>query len=320
MDSSKFELIRESDFVLSRCGRFVPPVGSVVYIAKSFLLQAVLPLSSGQTYYKAVTGDTTWCWRSISFALSGAPPLVSAQVLTPNGHFLYNGLLNLTAVAGYGSTRYLLSREIECPPGSKIQLTLDDTYLVPAAVQPVSMNCGGAYAYYLKDGRRSVCTEDEASRSPRIFGGVNQNLLAPCWMQGEGPAPLPGVGDVEPHTYGNGTTNTLTMTIGSAVSGSVSIQIDNDYNFRVRRFLFDVIPGASVTAGSFLARVRSGSGYAFCDDYVDVAKYLGSAYLPKGWDIRRGDQIEFDILLVDGAGSGTISIACFADGERRRAA
>jgi hypothetical protein len=319
MDTGKFQLIRESDFVLSRCGRFTPPQGSIVYIPKSFLLQAVLPITTGQTFYKSITGDTTWCWRSIQFALSGVPPLVSAQVMNPHGKFLYNGLLNLTQVAGYGSNRFALSREIECPPGSKIQLTLDDTYLAAAAVQPVSMLCGGAYAYYLKDGIRSVCAEDSASDMKRIFSGVNQNLLAPCWMGGDGPAVPAGI-SAGAMTYGDGFTNILTMTIGAAVSGTASIQIDNDYDFHVRRFLFDVIKGESVTAGSFLARIRSGSGYAFCDDYVNVAKYIGSAYMLKGWDIRRGDQIEFDFLLVDGAGTGTISIQCFADGERRRAA
>ena len=39
MDAGKFQLITEADYVLSPCGRFVPSVGSVVYIPKSFLIQ-----------------------------------------------------------------------------------------------------------------------------------------------------------------------------------------------------------------------------------------------------------------------------------------
>lgn len=113
----KLELIQESDLVLSACGRFMPPVGSIVYIPKRFLLQAVLPVAGNQTFYKEVTGDTLWCWRSISIALSGSPPLVQAQVLTPKGDFLFNGRLDLTQIAGYGSNRFLLTHEIECPPG-----------------------------------------------------------------------------------------------------------------------------------------------------------------------------------------------------------
>ncbi len=319
MDSGKFQLIRQSDFVLSKCGRYVPPVGSVVYVPKGFLVQAVLPINSGQTFYKTITGDTTWCFRSIQFALSGIPPLVHAQIMKPGGKFIFNGLLDLTQVAGYGSLRYLITNEIECPPGSKIQLTLDDTYLVPSDVQPVSLLCGGAYAYYLKDGIRSACVETEASKLPRIFGGVNQNIMAPCWMAGYG-LRIPENVKADSFTYGNGVSNKATVTIGAVASTQASIQIDNDSDFHVRRFLFDVTKAAGVTGGTFLARIRNGSGYAFTDDFVDVAKFLGSNYWAKGWDIRRGDQIEFDLMLVGGSGAGDISIECFADGERRRAA
>src|SRR5437764_235111 len=129
MDTGKFALLRQSDFVLSKCGRVLPPAGSVVYIPKSFMVQAALPTASNQTFYKPITGETTWEWRSISAALSQSPPRISAQVLTPSGHFLFNDILDVTQVAGYGSTRCLLSRPIACPPGSRIQLTLDDILL-----------------------------------------------------------------------------------------------------------------------------------------------------------------------------------------------
>jgi hypothetical protein len=181
METGRFQLIQEADYVLSRCGRFVPPTGSVVYIPKLFLLQAVLPVASNQTFYKEITGDTVWCWRALSSALSGSPPQIYAQVLKPDGQYLFNGLLDLTQVAGFGSLRYLLSREIECTPGSKIQLSLDDNYLATAAVQPVSFLAEGAYAYYLKQGISSRSVEQEVSALPRIFAGPNQNILAPCW-------------------------------------------------------------------------------------------------------------------------------------------
>ena len=323
MDSGKFQLITEADLVLSACGRFVPPVGSVVFIPKSFLLQAVLPANSNQTFYKEIVGETVWVWRSISIALSGNPPLISAQVLKPDGKYLFNGLLQLTQVAGYGSNRYVLSRQLECPPGSKVQLNLDDNYLMSiagtTAVQPVSLLMEGAYAYYLRSGIRSRNVEEEASNLPRIFSGTNQNILAPCWMQGEGPQ-VPQGWQGEHFTYGAGITNVATVTLGANAAARASIQIDNDSDFHCRRFLFDVRPGAGVTGGTFLVRIRAGSGYTFTDDYLDVAKYIGSAYLAKGWDIKRGDQIQFDLMLVDQAGAGDITIECFADGEKRRIA
>jgi hypothetical protein len=137
-------------------------------------------------------------------------------------------------------------------------------------------------------------------------------------MQGEGPLVPAGI-KADPFTYGVADTNVGIITIGGVLSTVASIQIDNDSDFHVRRFLFDVHADEGVT-GTFLARIRSGSGYAFTDDYVDVARCLGSSYLAKGWDVRRGDQITFDLMLVDGAGTGNISVTCLADGERRRAA
>jgi hypothetical protein len=317
VDTSKFQLIREADTILSACGRPVPPSGSVVYIYKGFLVQAVQDVTSDATYYKEVTGDTTWCWRSITGALSATPPAISAMVTTPDGKTLFNSLLDLTVIAGYGSYRYLLSDEIDCPPGSKIQMTLDSNILGASAVQPVSLLMGGAYAYFLKDGQLSMCPEKVASNMPRIQAGGNQNLMVPCWFMGFGPRVRAGY-DEEEFVYGNGATNKATVTLGGQLSAKASIQIDNTNDFKVRRFLFDVVYGASVTAGSFLVRIRAGSGYVFTDDYILASKYIGSAMLPKGWDIKRGDQIQFDLALVDGAGTGNVTIECFAEGVKQK--
>jgi hypothetical protein len=318
MDAGKFQLVTEADVVLSNCGRFVPPVGSVVYIPHAFLLQAVLGVGANNVFYIEVTGDTTWCWRSISIALSGNAPAVYAQVLKPDGHFLFNGLMDLTQVAGFGSNRFLLTRELEVPPGSKIQLTLDDHYPAAAAVQPVSFLAEGAYAYYLKNGRRSS-VQQEASQMERITGTVNQNLMAPCWMSGNGPKTPHGFRD-EQFTYGNGVSNVATVTLGGNLAAKCSIQIDNSEDFEVRRFLFDVTKDAGVTGGTFTGRIRNGSGYAFTDDYIDLPRYLGSSYWAKDWHLKRGDQILFDLVLVDGAGAGNMSIEVFAEGVKRRRA
>ena len=318
MEAGRFQLIHEADVVLSSCGRFVPPVGSVVYIPKSFLLQAVLPVASNQTFYKEITGDAVWCWRALSIALSASPPQVFAQVLKPDGQFLFNGLMDLTQVAGFGSLRYLLSREIECPPGSKIQLTLDDNYLATANVQPVSFLAEGAYSYVLRNGIRSRSVEQEVSALPRIFGGPNQNILAPCWAMGAGPSTPQGFED-RGFTYGDGHSNVATLTLGTNASRKASIQIDADSDFQARRLLFDITYSAGGIFNTFLVRIRTGSGYSFTDDYVDVRKF-GSAYFAKGWDIKRADQILFDFLSVDETGQGDATIQVFADGVKRRAA
>lgn len=320
MDAGKFQLITEADLVLSRCGRFLPPVGSIVYIPTSFEVQAVLPTASNQTFYTEITGDTTFVLRAISFAQSQSNPKCSAQILKPDGHFLFSGLLDLIMVAGYGSGRFLLTKEIEIPPGSKIQLTLDDNFLAAADVQPVSVDFQGAFAYYLKGGRRSASPEQVASSLPRIFGGTNQNLLAPCWMGGVGPATPPGFSD-SGFTYGDGISNVVSVTLGGTLVATASIQISDTEDFQVRRFLFDYRRPATVSInhGAFLMRIRLGSGYAVTDDYIDMAHYLGSAYSAKGLDVRRGDQIFFDLIFVDPVGTGNAVLEIFADGVKRRA-
>ena len=319
MDAGKFQLVGEADVILSDCGRFVPPVGSVVYIPHAFLLQAVLDVDANTVFYKEVTGDTTWVWRSISTALSGNPPQVYAQVLKPDGHFLFNGLLDLTQVAGFGSNRFLLTRELEVPPGSKIQLTLDDHYAAAIALQPVSFLAEGAYAYYLKNGRRSGSVEQEASQMERVTGTVNQNLLAPCWMSGNGPHTPPGFED-EQFIYGNGVSNIASVTFGGNVAAKCSIQIDNSEDFEVRRFLFDIRKDVTVTGGTFTGRIRVGSGYAVTDDYIDLPRYLNGVCWAHDLHVKHGDQILFDLVLVDAAGSGTMTIECFAEGVKRRRA
>jgi hypothetical protein len=322
IDTGKLALINQMDWVLSRCGRKQPPVGSVVYLYRGFLIQAVLPASntsssSTQQFYKTITGDTTWCWRSISIALSATPPAIMAQITTPDGKVIYNGILDLTAVAGYGSNRFVLTNEIECPPGSKIQLGLDDNYLLAAAVQPVAILLGGAYAYYLQDGIRSEDHEALASELPRVFGTRNQNIMAPCWMMGFGPATPEGYEDL-PYIYGNGSSNIASVTLGSNLSTKCVIPIAASEDFHVRRFLFDITQDDTVTAGTFLMRIRAGSGYVFTDDYVDASKYLGSTFILKAWELKKADSIIFEITLVDGAGTGTITVQCFADGVKRR--
>lgn len=202
--------------------------------------------------------------------------------------------------------------------GSKIQVNLDDNYLGAAAVQPVAFLAGGAYAYYLKDGRRSRCTEEDASNLPRIFGGPNQNIVAPCWMTGNGPRVPAGI-DGKAFTYGGDPASVQVFTVGSNPSQQATIQIEDTSDFHVRRFLFDILADVTAT-GTILARIRSGSGYAFTDDYLDVTKYIGSSYFGKGWDVQRGDSIEFDLTMVDAAGNGNVTITCYADGEKRRAA
>lgn len=310
-------LLKEADFVLSKCGRPTPPKGlSVVYLPKSFLVQAVVPTNSSRTFIKEVNGDTTWCLRAIQ-GTSFAGQALYIQIQLPDGKFLFNNLMEVSQFAGYGSQAFVFNNELECPPGTKIQVTLDTNLAGALSVQPEALSFDGAYRYYLKGGSQANCVEEYASTLPRLHGHPNQNILAPSWMTGVYPQTPCGYQD-DTFIY---QTNTFTAdVVAGPFAGLVSAQIDSTVDFEMRRLLISITADAGVTAGTFLGRVRTGNGYALNDDYIDLAKYIGSAPMLRDFHVAKGDAVYIDLLLVDQAGAGNITFQAFLDGLKRRRA
>jgi hypothetical protein len=69
-----------------------------------------------------------------------------------------------------------------------------------------------------------------------------------------------------------------------------------------------------------LGRLRTGTGYSFNDDFIDLATYLGGAEWPKDWKIRGRDEVIADLQLADVVGTGTITYQIHLEGVRRRKA
>ena len=320
------QLLTQADFLLNKCGRPVAPSGlSVVYIPKAFLVQqyfGVTPTTPQQTIKKEITGDAPWCLRAISFTSSTATAL-SVQILLPNGRFLISNLQDVLQIAGYGSYRYLFTKELECPPGSIIQVTLADTN--QAVAQPIAILFEGAYKYLLKNGSGSICpVQDAMAYMPRYLRNFNENIMAPCWQQGIGPAVPQGFRDLEwvyasTNVSGAGGKTGIDVAAGPFTAVQ-QVPIDSDSAFRCRRLLFAITADATVTAGTILGRVRTGSGYSLTDDYFDLATYIGSAPMPKDWDIPAGDVVYVDMQLVDQAGTGSIYLQTYLEGCKRFAA
>jgi hypothetical protein len=332
------QLLTQADFTLNRCGRPTAPSGlSSVYLYKAFMVQNYFPVTPGTTtqqLVKEITGETTWCLRAIEITSSTATAL-SLQILLPNGHFLINNLQDSLQIAGYGSYRYLFAKELECPPGSKIQVTFADTNT--SVAQPQAILFEGAYKYLLKGAGKICTTLDAAANMPRYFGDFNENIMAPCWAHGVGPATPTGLSDIE-WTYGpqglialagNVSGLGLANTAVNATSIDVAngpfqatqvIPIDSGSDFRCRRLLFGITADSTVTAGTILCRVRTGSGYALTDDYLDAATYIGSSWIPKDWEIKAADNVYVDMQLVDQTGTGLIYLQTFLEGTKRRRA
>jgi hypothetical protein len=177
------QVLTQADFTLNRCGRPEPPRVdlSAIYLYKGFLVQQVFPAATSQptqTVTIEITGEVPWCLRALQ--ITGAvTTALNIQVLKPDGRFLINTLQDVLQIAGYGSYRFLFTHELQCEPGSKIQVTLQVTNAT--LQQPIAMLFEGAYLYAVKSGLpRTHCPVTEsASQLPRYFGNPSQNIMAP---------------------------------------------------------------------------------------------------------------------------------------------
>lgn len=325
-------LLKQTDLCLSRCAKPVLPRDlSAIYIPRGIPVQIALASASNQSLAREITGDTDFELRAISMSVSSTVACYF-QAQLPDGSFLFSANIDISQIAGFGSARYVFTKPLLCPLGTRFVVTFDTTLPGAGSTQPVMVMFEGCDRYLLKNGLPYRCSEAFATQLPRIFGEGNENILAPSWMQGYTPYPPKGY-EYEPYTpvsipigqNGNvrvtGQPPFVSVTVGTnPLTATAVIQIDQENDFLVRRFLFDVQADSGVTAGAFLCRIRSGSGYSFCDDYFDVQTYIGSAPFPKDWEIKAGDQIYFDLTLVDGAGSGNMYFRAFAEGLRRKVA
>ncbi len=318
-------LLREADRVLSKCGR--PQIRGAVAVPlfRGFLMPMVLQPNQTTVFTKEITGDTTWTLRAISSTIGAsiAATGVRIQIQLPNGRFLIgqNGQ-DVGQFAWVGSWRYSFGEAgVECEPGTKIQVTLSDTVGLQNPF-PVNLLFEGAYTFYLREqaffdsGKWSY-----ASQLPRYQAIVNENILAPCWVAGEGPYTPEGFFD-QRFTYSSkdpATANGITtVPIAGPTAATLKISIDAGYDFWCRRVLVDVTRDATASAGLFLGRLRTGSGYALSDSFFDIARYINCAEWPHDWLIRGEDAVYVDLNLVDTGGTGNFYIQVHLEGVRRR--
>ena len=309
------QLLKQADVVLSKCGRPVAPLGmSAVCLYRGIPIQAVFPVtpaSASQTITREISGDTTFLLRAISTTSSAATAL-SVQIQLPDGRFLLSNLADVLTFAGYGSWRWLLTEELECPPGTKITVTLVDQN--PTVAQPVMLLFEGADRYLLRSARGGA--PRLASDLPRYRISENQNIMAPCSMAGEGPETPDGYQDEE-FTY---VSDLFTQDVaGTNLTGTLNIPIDQGSDFLCRRLAFQQTVDATVVLpGLFLGRMRDSSGYALMDDYLDLIGLLNGAPLPgKDWRIAAGGQIFIDVQLAGATGTGNAYFTVYLEGVRR---
>jgi hypothetical protein len=241
---------------------------------------------------------------------------VRIQIQLPNGRVLIGGNgQDIGQFAWVGSYRYHNDPELDCEPGTTIKVTLTDTSGLGAAFV-CNLLFEGAYKYYLRDGQ--PVSMNLASSMPRYFANLNENILAPCWLSGVGPQ-LPA--DCEYFVYASGTPGVYapaTVPLAGPTGTTIKIQTDDGRDFYCLRVLIAVSGDATVTAATFIGRLRTGTGFALNDNLIDLARYLGGAEFAKFWKIKGGEEVVLDLNLVDQTGTGNATVQVFLEGARRR--
>jgi hypothetical protein len=312
----QLELLRQAQTIVSRCGgrRSTRPGMTVVPIERKILMPMVLQPNQAKIFTKEVVGETVWALRAISSDQgSNSITGVRVQIQLPNGRFLIGGNgQDIGQFAWVGSNRYSFDEEVECQPGSKIQVTLTDMVGLGAAFV-CNLLFEGCYKYYI-DGDGSAGHTPGASDDPRYQGIVNENILAPSYQAGYGPVTPAGYDD-SLFTYSS---DVATLPLAGPLYTTLKIPIDSGIDFQLRRILLDVQQDATVTAGVVLVRLRAGAGYALNDEYIDLARYVAGAEFAHDWKVRGQDAVFLDLQLADGAGVGSMTVVAHLEGVRRR--
>jgi len=312
-----FTLLKQADRVQSKCG-FRPVIrgGSVLTLYKGFLLPMVLQPNQTAVFTKEITGETVWTLRAVSSDQGMVSTTgVRLQIQLPNGRFLIGGNgQDAGQFAGVGSYRYLMDPELDCEPGSKIQVTLSDT-TTGGLTNPLAVNLlfEGSYKFYFRNGE--PVSSQMASELKRYQGIVNENILAPSYTAGYAVETPKGNKD---DYFVYSCPNPITVPLGGPLTATMKIPIDNGIDFICRRLLLDVEADATVSAGNFLCRVRTGDGYALSDDYLDYPRLINGAEWPHDWTIRGGDEVLVDVALADSAGTGNMYLQVHLEGDKRR--
>ncbi len=326
----KLAYLEQAQATLSKCGAPLLPGGvAAVPIFKAFLMPMVLEPGGAVTFQKEIVGRVPWTLRAISSDQAAASlEGIRIQIQLPNGRFLFGGNgIDIGQFCWVGSFRWLQDPELRCEPGSKIQVTLTDTTSGGLGeATPVNLLFEGAYLHFIAGGTYPA-PGSLASTLPRYQGILNENILAPAWMSGEGLTTPDGYEDVY-FTYATPTPSdqpaatTWTVTAGAVTTPPnplpFQIVIEQAYDYMyVRRMLFDVQVTGDASA-IVLGKLRTGAGYVLNDNYIDLARYLGGSEYAGQWRIKGGDSVFIDAALADVSGTGTVTFQVFLEGFKRR--
>lgn len=312
-------LIQQAARTLTRCGALKPLAGGFALPLERKMLW---PLNVGGasnyagnvSFNKEISGETDFELRAIS-SDQGMTQLLKAkmQIQLPSGRNLFglNGM-DVGQFAYVGSYRYVVDPPEFCPLGSKITVSLTD-YGISQELYP-TLVLEGVELYPVP----GIADHSGIGIPDRIRRTLNQNILAPCWMAGQGISLPEGAEYIVYSTPGQPEDAPATVTVGGPIATTAYLTVDQGYDFYCYRMVFDITYDAGVTAGSVLGRIRTGAGDVKTDGFIDLARYLNGVEFAHTWRIPAADSVYFDVVLEDGAGNGNMYFQAHLEGWRVR--
>jgi hypothetical protein len=305
-------MLKQASTILSKCGkRVIPPAGlEFVDVEKKLLYQVSTGANAQITGYRDIPGDAPFICKAIS-AIQDVTTWYRVQ--WPDGRFLQNNMANLAPDAWAGSFRRSLTREVICPPESRI--TIQTNTLIPAAgASNVALLFEGAvrYARDKATGQMLALTSQQA----RYFANPNLNILAPEMDLDLSFPEIPkGYSQQE---FRQCSPALVLNTPGG--EGTVSIPSSEAFDYLIRRILFEVSFSDGVT-GQVLVQVRDGNGFSLLTDFAPY-NLVNNMLLAHLWCVGRGTAMFFDFLFIPTGGSGTVTVQAntVGVGQYRRAA
>ena len=300
------QLLRQADYVLSACGRPIPPPGARwidLPHVMTYRIQNAATVVASRIENKA---RVPFICRGVSVNGTVDP----FRIWWANGRNLEQ-LVSVGNFVGRGAGLRTLQPEVAIDPGGKIIIESGPTNGV-----------GAAFFYFwgvLRFPLLAVGDEPEIytpaiSRAPRIPGTQNQNIMAPEWLLGNQCCPETPVGFWdEPYTLHS---DPIKNPIGTTTVGfPVECPLDADF-FIVRNIQYNSVKDDAVSAGVAAIQVRMPSGYSLTN----------GDYLPQDWTgplfpllvVEKGGRIILDVGDMDTAGAGNITTVVQFDGVKRR--
>jgi hypothetical protein len=322
------ELVKQADFVLSKCGRPQVPTGITAFdMGQGLLYVVTTPATSITTGTRIIPPDVpnpgerdvrpVYVVRGFSANMDHDCYI---RILFPDGTFFEQIPSALSGDLWFGSYRRTFSRDIVCPVGSVITIITDTTRSVTGSsnASTVGILFEGAFRYMLKGGPNAQRGVRPASELARYSRSPNGNILAPEWMLDLDFAEIPQGAVQTPYTYDSGTLQNGTGTLTAAGYQTIQIPVDSGWDFRARRFRFETT-FTNTLAGQLMVKARDGSGYAMYSDYAPLSQVQGAPYAAD-WCVRGGKSMLFDFQFRNVTGTGTLTFTVIVDGARQRRA